>query len=255
MEADPYGEIDNQIILLKIKLNLNILKLMDFLGVVPARSNSSSLKKKNTFLLNNKPLIQYTFEALQNSLIKKKYLLTDDNKIKKIAKKFKILTEYPRPKKVSKSTTSLADTLFHFHNWATNQKIFYDYMVVLQPTSPLRDYIDINNSIKIIRKKKYKSLFSISKSLEHPYETIKFIKKNKWKHVLEKSKLYHRRQDFDFESYFINGAIYIISRELVIKRKIYDKKNHGFFIMPKQKSIDINDLSEIEIAKYLLRKK
>ena len=72
---------------------------------------------------------------------------------------------------------------------------------------------------------------------------------------MEKSKLYHRRQDFDFESYFINGAIYIISRELVIKRKIYDKKNHGFFIMPKQKSIDINDLSEIEIAKCLLRKK
>jgi len=228
---------------------------MDFLAVVPARSNSSSMKKKNTFLLKGKPLIQYTFEALQKSLIKKKYLLTDDNKIKKIAKKFKISTEYQRPKEVSKNTTSLSDTLFDFHNWAINQKILYDYMVVLQPTSPLRNYKDINNSIKIMRKKKYKSLFSVSKSLEHPYEAIKFIKKNKWKHVLEKSKLYHRRQDFDFESYFINGAIYIISRELVIKRKIYDNKKHGFFIMPKRRSIDINDLSEIEIAKHLIGKK
>ena len=44
-------------------------------------------------------------------------------------------------------------------------------------------------------------------------------------------------------------------RELVIKKKIYEKKNHGFFIMPKHKSIDINDLSEIEIVKYLLKKK
>ena len=228
---------------------------MNFLAVIPARLNSRSMKRKNTYLLNKKPLIQYTFEALKKSSIKRKFLLSDNNKIKKLAKKFSISIEYLRPKKVSKSTTSLTDTLFHFHNWAENKKIFYDYMVVLQPTSPLRDHKDINNAVKIIKKKKYKSLFSISKSLEHPYETIKFKKKNEWKHVLSKSKLYYRRQDFDFESYFINGAIYIIHRELVIKKKIYEKKNHGFFIMPKHKSIDINDLSEIEIVKYLLKKK
>ena len=228
---------------------------MKFLAVVPARLNSKSLRKKNTFLVNNKPLIQYTFEELKKSLIKNKYLLSDDKKIKKLAKKYSLSVDYLRPKSLSKSTTSLVDTLFHFHQWTENQKIVYDYLVVLQPTSPLRNYKDINSAIKIVKKKKYKSLFSISKSLEHPYETIKFKKKNKWKHVLSKSKLYYRRQDFDFESYFINGAIYIMHRELVIKKKIYEKKNHGFFIMPKHKSIDINDLSEIEIVKYLLKKK
>ena len=51
---------------------------MKFLGVVPARSCSQSIKKKNTFIVNKKPLIQYTFEALTKSLIKKKYLLSDD---------------------------------------------------------------------------------------------------------------------------------------------------------------------------------
>ena len=79
--------------------------------------------------------------------------------------------------------------------------------------------------------------------------------KGKWKHVLRKSKLYNRRQDFDFKSYFINGAIYIIHRELVIKKKIYDNKNHGFFIMPKYRSIDINDVNEIKIVEPLLKKK
>ena len=228
---------------------------MKFLAVVPARSNSKSIKKKNIFPINNKPLIQYTFEELKKSLIKKKYLLSDDKNISKLATKFNLSTDYSRPKNLSKSTTSLVDTLFHFYKWTESKKIFYDYLVVLQPTSPLRNYKDINSAIKIVKKKKYKSLFSVSESLEHPYESIKIGQKGKWKHVLNKSKLYYRRQDFDFKSYFINGAIFIIHRELVIRKKIYDNRNHGFFIMPKYRSIDINDLDEIKIIGPLLKKK
>ena len=223
-----------------------------FLGVVPARTGSKDIKKKNTFLINKKPLIQYTFRELKKSVIKRKYLLSDDLKIKKIAKKFNISVDYIRPKNISKSTTSLSDTLHHFHKWTKSRKIYYDYLVVLQPTSPLRSYMDINQAVAKTKKKKYKSLFSISESLEHPYESIKFYKKNRWKYVLSKSKLFYRRQDFDFKSFFINGAIYIIHKELIEKKKIYDNKNHGFFIMPKNRSIDVNDLSEIEIVKKLL---
>jgi CMP-N-acetylneuraminic acid synthetase len=128
-------------------------------------------------------------------------------------------------------------------------------MVVLQPTSPLRDYKDINNAVRIVKKKKYKSLFSISESLEHPYECIKIEKNGKWKYVLDKSKLFYRRQDFDFKSYFINGAIYIIHKELITKKKIYDNKKHGLFLMRKYRSIDINDINEIKITESLLMKK
>ena len=228
---------------------------MKFLAVVPARLNSKSLKKKNTFPVNKKPLIQYTFEELQKSSIKNKYLLSDDKKVSKLAKKYNLSVDYLRPKSVSRSKTSLAETLFHFHKWTESKKIFYDYLVVLQPTSPLRNYKDINSAVKIVNNKKHKSLFSISNSLEHPYETIKFDKKKKWKYILSKSRLYYRRQDYDFESYFINGAIYIIHRELVIQKKFYDEQNHGFFKMPKHRSIDINDLSEIKIISGLLTKK
>ncbi len=226
---------------------------MKFLAVIPARSNSTSIRKKNTYIINKKPLIQYTFEELKKSFIKKKYLLSDDKKIKKLAKKYNVSTEYLRPKKTSKNNSAITDTLFHFHKWTEYKKINYDYIILLQPTSPLRNYKDINLSAKMIEKKKYKSLFSISESLEHPYESIKINKKGKWEHVLSKAKLYYRRQDFDFKSYFINGAIYIIHKDLIAKKKIYDKKNHGLYIMPKYRSIDINDLSEIKIAKSLLK--
>ena len=226
---------------------------MKFLAVIPARSNSKSIRNKNTFIINKKPLIQYTFEELKKSFIKYKYLLSDDQKIKKLAKKYNVSTEYLRPKKTSRSNSSLIDTLFHFHKWTEYKKIFYDYIIVLQPTSPLRNYKDINLAVKMVRKKKYKSLFSISESLEHPYEAIKIGKKGKWKHVLTKAKLYYRRQDFDFKSYFINGAIYIIHKDLVNKKRTFDKKKHGLFIMPKYRSVDINDLSEVKLAESLLK--
>ena len=225
---------------------------MIFLAVIPARSNSKSVKNKNMFRINKQPLIQYTFKELKKSFVKNKYLLSDNKKIKKLAEKYKVSTEYFRPKKVSKSNTSLSETLFHFHKWTELKKIKYDYMIVLQPTSPLRNYKDINQAVKIVKRKKYKSLFSVSESIEHPYETIKIKSGKKWQYFLPKSQKYYRRQDFDFKSYFINGAIYIIHKELIMKKKVYDKKKHGLFFMPKNRSIDINDLSEIKLAESLL---
>ena len=76
---------------------------MKFLAVVPARSNSNSIKNKNIHIINKKPLIQYTFEELKKTFIKNKYLLSDDIKIKKLAKKYNLSTEYLRPKKYLKA--------------------------------------------------------------------------------------------------------------------------------------------------------
>ena len=127
----------------------------------------------------------------------------------------------------------------------------FDYLVVLQPTSPLRNYKDINKALQIIRNSKYKSLFSVSESLEHPYEVIKTLGKRKWSHVLKKSKNFYRRQDFDIKTFFINGAIYIIHKDLIKKRK-YMIKKHCLLKMPKERSIEINDLSEAKIVERLI---
>ena len=152
------------------------------------------------------------------------------------------------------SKVSLSDTLFDFYKWTLKKKIAFEYLVVLQPTSPLRLKKDINSAIKIIKKEKSLSLFSISHSIEHPYETIK-INKNKFKHVLEKYKKFFRRQDFDLISYFINGAIYIIHKNLIKKKKIYDNKNHSLYLMPKTRSLEINDLHEAKITESIIKNK
>ena len=191
---------------------------MKFISVIPARAGSKGVKNKNIFPLNKKPLISYTFNAAKKSMIKNNFVLTDSKKIKKIAKNYGINGDYERPKKFSQSNTSLIETLSHFYEWTKKKIINFDYMVVLQPTSPLRKHEDINRACNLIKKNKCKSLFSISESLEHPYEAID-VKKGKWKYILKKSKNFYRRQDFDINSYFINGSIYIIHKNLIIKKK------------------------------------
>ena len=120
---------------------------MKFISVIPARKESKGIKNKNILKIFRKNLVEYTFEAAKKSKVKSNFVLTDSEKIKKISKKYKINSTYVRPKILSKDKTSLSETLYDFYLWTKRKKIFFDYLIVLQPTSPLRDHNDINKSI------------------------------------------------------------------------------------------------------------
>tara|TARA_A100001011_G_C14277361_1_gene829927 strand:+ start:774 stop:1448 length:675 start_codon:yes stop_codon:yes gene_type:complete len=224
---------------------------MKIIGIVPARKGSKSIKNKNIFKINKKALIEYTFAEIKKSKLNRCYVLTDSQKIKKIANNYKINSNYIRPKKLSNDDTSLLSNLVHFYKWLDNEEVKFDYLLVLQPTSPARSFFDINSVIKILKKKKPDSLFSVNISTEHPYESIK-VKKSKWYHILSKAKKFYRRQDFDFDSFFINGAIYAIHNKIIRKKKLIGSK-HALYKMPKIRSFDIDDHEDIEIIRKILK--
>ena len=225
---------------------------MKFLAIITARRGSKTIKNKNIKKIGKKSLVEFTFQELNKTSIKNKYILTDSKKIKKIANRLNINTDYVRPKSLSKDNTSSIETIYHFSEWYL-KKSDYDALILLQPTSPLRISDDIINAVKIFKRKKYESLFSISKSLEHPYEAIDLKNTNKIYYVFKESYKYYRKQDYKINSYFINGAIYIIKKELIKKKQMYSKRNHGFYIMPKIRSIDLDDFEDFEITKKLLK--
>ena len=70
--------------------------------------------------------------------------------------------------------------------------------------------------------------------------------------MLQDSKKFHRRQDFNIETFFINGAIYIVSIKYLLKSKKMFSKNHSLYKMPKNRSLDINDYDDLELAKKIL---
>lgn len=226
---------------------------MKFAIIVPARKGSKTIKDKNLFKLKNKSLVEHTFNQIKD-LNFKKFILSNDKRILKKASKYKINTLYKRPEETSDSKSSTVKTLLHFIKWLKIHDQEISELVILQPTSPLRSKIDIIDSIKIYKRKKFHSLFSISESMEHPYETInvKNLKNDSWRYVLKKSNKFYRRQDFDINSYFINGAIYIININKLQKQKSIVTKNHGLYVMKKLNSIDINDIEDFKIARKLL---
>ena len=233
-------------------LTKNKKKLFTFLGVIPARAGSTGIKNKNIIKINGKPLINYTFDSIKKSKLKKNFLVTDSLKAKTLSKKYGINSNFLRPKFLSKNNTPLHKTLFYFNKWLKLKNLDFDYIVILQPTSPLRSYNDINRSIDIINKKKIKGLFSVSSSLEHPYEQIKG-QFNNWSLIIKKASNHTRRQDYNLRPFYINGAIYILHKSLLNGKKV-NMKNLNYFVMPKQRSIDIDDYEDVEIAKALLRK-
>tara|TARA_X000000950_G_scaffold186544_1_gene225788 strand:- start:10946 stop:11620 length:675 start_codon:yes stop_codon:yes gene_type:complete len=218
----------------------------DFIFIVPARKGSKGIKNKNIIKIKNKYLVEYSFKILNKIPENRKYIISDSEKVKKIAKRYKISINYLRTKKLSRDRTSLIDNLCHFDKFI-NQNLKFKHYVILQPTSPLRNYEDLLNSIKKYLKDKSESLFSVSQSLEHPNETIYFKKNKMYFFNKNKSTL---RQNYK-KSYFVNGAIYIFNRKLLKYKKIISGKKHSIFEMPKKRSIDLDDYQDYDLAKKL----
>ena len=219
----------------------------NFLFIIPARKGSKGVKNKNFIKIKNKSLVEYTFEKINKIPTSRKYVISDCNKVKKIANKFKINTNYLRGKNLSEDDTLLVENLRHFDEFIGN-KIKFKHYIVLQPTSPLRNFKDINNSIKKYLKNKSESLFSISASAEHPNECI-FFKRKKMFYFNKTN--YALRQNYK-KSYFINGAIYIFNRKLLKYNKIVSANKHSTFEMPKIRSIDIDDYQDLDMVRKLI---
>ena len=219
----------------------------DFIFIVPARKGSKGIKDKNIIKIKNKYLVEHSFKILGRIPKKRKYVISDSNKIKKIAKKYEINTNYFRSKKLSRDHTTLIENLCHFDKFI-DQNLKFKHYVILQPTSPLRCYKDLLNSIKKYLKDKSESLFSVSLSLEHPNDSI-FLRNNKIQFFHNKQSTL--RQNYK-KSYFINGAIYIFNRKLLKYKKIISRKKHSIFEMPKKRSIDLDDYQDYELIKKLL---
>lgn len=229
---------------------------MSFLFFIPARGGSKRIKNKNLVKLNNKPLIYYTLNLCKKFNKIKTVISTDDKKIKNYCMKKGFLNIHDRPKKFSQDKTSMVEVILDYLNFLSKKNINkIKYIVLLQPTSPLRTYLDLKKSINFFKRKKLHSLASISKMKEHPYECVE-IKKNKWNYLSEPKKKISVSQSYKSDFFFIDGSIYISSikfikkyKSLIVKGKTKLIKNNNDY------AIDIDYPEELIFAKYKIKKK
>ncbi len=235
------------------------MKKQKFLGLIPARAGSKGIKKKNLTLLNGLPLIQYTFNAAKKSrLLDRIMLSTDDLDIIELGKSFGIWIPFIRPAYLAQDTSLTIDVVLHALNYLEkNESYIPDAVVLLQPTCPLRDEIDIDNAISIYidehRRFGTKSLISINKPSEHPAECFT-IENNRMKFAVTSEEGFKGRQSFP-EYFFINGAIYISSIELLKEKNAFfdPRQQNAFYFMHPSHSIDIDEIYDLDVAEGLLK--
>ena len=225
------------------------------LAVIPARSGSKGLKGKNILQLNGKPLIAWTIEAARGSkYIDNLLVSTDDKKISEIANKYHCQTPFLRPLELSLDETPTIDVILHAINYYLNLGKKYDYFILLEPTSPLRDSHDIDKALELLDSSRdfANSIVGVSKvESSHPFFDVKIKESgliepyanNKFKTV--------RRQDID-ELFYFEGSIYISKTDELINEKSFLHEKTLPYTVPRWKSLEIDELLDLILAESIM---
>lgn len=226
---------------------------MKILCVICARSGSKGIKNKNLLDFFGKPLFLHTFSQAKNV---KKFnhvvVSTDSKKISKmIGKKH---SWFLRSKKLSGDKISKIKVIVDALKKSEKKfKLKYDIIVDLDVTSPLRSMRDIDNAFKFFIKKNYDNLFSVCEASRNPY--FNMVELVDERVILSKNKNLISSRQTAPKVYDMNAAIYIWKRDILLKKQSLFNKNTGLYIMPKHRSIDIDDKLDYKIVKFLHNEK
>ena len=227
------------------------------LVIIPARGGSKEVPNKNIKKLKGIPLIVYTIrEVLKLKKYYYKFIVsTDSKKIARISHKAGACVPFIRPKKLALDTTSTLPVLRHALRYIENKdNINIDWVLTLQATNPLTKANDIKKCIRLINKN-IDSIVSVREGNEcHPMYLN--IKKGKYLKPFQKNIKFIRRQDINPTIYKFNGSIFLSKRKIIL-----NSKDNTFFggkmlpyIMPKERSFDIDSAFDFNLVKLIMKK-
>lgn len=225
--------------------------MKQFLAIIPARGGSKRLPKKNTLNLQGKPLIAWTIEAAKNSqYIDTVCISSDDQAILAIAEKYGV-QPLLRPDELASDTATTFDAIAHAISVAKEQ---YEYIVLLQPTSPLRTAKHIDEAILLLKNKSADAVISVcamehsplwANTLPNDGSMIDFIQES---HVT-------RSQDLP-DYYRLNGAIYICLTDRLLSEKSFFIADKIFaYIMDTESSVDIDNQLDFKLVELIMADK
>jgi len=227
------------------------------LCTICARGGSKGVKNKNVRLINNKPLIAYTIEqALMSAMFEHVVVSTDSNEIANCAVEYGAEVFFKRSSELATDTAGKLDVIRDAFIRSENHfKKTFDVLIDLDATSPLRAVDDIANSYQQFFEDDDDNLITASPSRRSPYFNLVERDSNgivKLSKNLDSAVL--RRQDAP-ETYDMNASIYIWKRDVILNSNSVFLNNTGLFIMPEERSIDIDSELDFTIVSYLLRNK
>lgn len=225
------------------------------LAVITARGGSKGIPGKNIKSFAGKPLIAHTIEVANKSkYLTRTIVSTDYDDIAEISKKYGGDVPFMRPKEIAEDKSTSMEVVQHALKWLKeNDNEEYDYLMVLQPTSPLRSVEDIDECIKKVVDTGADSVMSMVELTDFSLKKLKKIEDDKILPFLEdEGKKSEQRQDLS-KVYKRNCGIYLTKVEYIMKGDLFGEVSRPY-VMPEERSIDINELVDFKLAEFWINR-
>ena len=227
-----------------------------FLAIIPARGGSKGLPGKNIKEICNKPLIAWSIEAgLKSKYLDEVSVSTDYESIANISKEYGANVPFLRPENLASDTATSFDAVKYSIDYYKNElgKEF-DYIVLLEPTSPLREDSDIDNMIEklIENKEKFDSIISMGEVHEHPSIMKKIVNTNSLDNYCQELELKSRRQDNDV-AYFPYGVAYMVKIDSFLEEETFYTSRNTFFEIKRYQCYEMDDMYDFLAIENIMK--
>lgn len=209
------------------------------LAIVPARGGSQRLIEKNARLLAGRPMIAWTLEAARRSaLIDHLVVSTDDAAVAAIAGEMGWPPPFVRPAHLSTATASVIDAIEHALDEIGGH---WDYIVLLQPTSPLRTSDDVDRAIRLCDESGAPSVIGVSPLPKPPgfYGRVDAAG-------------HYSPGGVDLERTVVtNGAVYVARPEVLLRERTFQCEGAIAYPMPFERGWDVDTPAEFAVCEAL----
>lgn len=220
------------------------------LAVTLARGGSKAIPQKNIVYINNKPLLSYTTEQVKLSKYVDNYIIsTDSLKIKEVAESVNVECPFLRPPELASDEATSADALIHAVNFLQSKRSYYDYIVEVMVTNPLKNVIDIDTCIEMAVDQEANSCVAVNRLYDQHPSRVKYIKNGRLKPFYPEVPE-SRRQDLEPMAYVRSGSIYVVATDFLLKnRSRYSKSETLAYVLPDERVINIDEPNDLELAR------
>jgi len=223
------------------------------LGLVTARGGSKGIPRKNLRPVAGRPLIAWTLDAAKAARsLSRVVVSTDDPEIALVARSLGVDAPFLRPAELSGDASAHLDVVCHALDWlASHQGQQFEYVCLLQPTSPLRSAGDIDGAVELAVSRRAEAVVGVTPSPVHPNLIYRMDLNDTLTPLLSPIAGYARRQDLP-PVYVLNGAIYVNRIEALRRERTFTPAGALGFLMPTERSLDVDSEEDLRSAETAL---
>jgi CMP-N-acetylneuraminic acid synthetase len=228
------------------------------LAVIPARGGSNGVPRKNMRLMAGKPLIAWTIETALavGEALTQVIVSTDDVELAGTAENYGARVPFLRPAHLSEDCSPMLPVLQHaVAHVEAEQGAKFDWILLLQPTAPLRQPEDIRAALQLAAVTDCDSVISVVQVFAvHPI-LMKRIENERLVPFAIGEKEGTRRQDYQPPAYMRNGAIYMPRRDVVMERNSIWGGSVCPYVMPEERSASIDNEIDFRVCEAMLKRR